>query len=116
MSAILPVPSSRVSDLTVTQRLVSQLQSDQRDLLNLQTQISSGQALTLPSDDPAAAQRALQLKQVIQQNTQYQTNLTTNQANLTATDSALSSISSVINNIKGVAISVAGSTATDQQR
>ena len=116
MSSILPVPSTRVSDLTVNQRLVSQLESDQTDLVNLETEISSGQALTLPSDDPAAAQRALQLKQVIAQNTQYQTNVTTNQANLATTDSTLSSIFAAINNIKSVALSVVGNTATDAQR
>ncbi len=116
MSTILPVPSTRVSDLTVSQRLVSQLESDQTDLVNLETQISSGQAISLPSDNPAAAQRALQLKQVIAQNTQYQTNVTSNQAFLSTTDSTLSSIFAAINNIKSVALSVSGSTATDAQR
>jgi flagellin-like hook-associated protein FlgL len=116
MSSIQPISSSRVSDLSVSQRLVSQLETDQSDLLKLETQISSGQSLTIPSDDPAAAQRALQLKQVIQQNTQYQTNVTSNQAYMSATDSALSSINSVINNIQSVADSVSSSTATDDQR
>ena len=57
MSTILPITSTRVSDLTINQRLVSQLESDQSDLVNLETQISSGQALTVPSDNPSAAQR-----------------------------------------------------------
>ncbi len=116
MASILPIPSTRVSDLTINQRLVSQLESDQTDLVNLETEISSGQALTLPSDNPAAAQRALQLKQVIAQNTQYQTNVTANQAFLSTTDSTLSNIFAAINNIKSVALSVLGSTATTAQQ
>ena len=116
MSSILPVPSTRVSDLTVNQRLVSQLESDQTDLVNLETEISSGRALNLPSDNPAAAQRALQLKQVIAQNTQYQTNVQVNQSLLATTDSTLSSVFTAITNIKSVALSVVGSTATDAQR
>ena len=58
----------------------------------------------------------MQLKQVIAQNTQYQTNVTANQAFLSTTDSTLSNIFAAINNVKSVALSVVGTTSTDAQR
>ena len=58
----------------------------------------------------------MQLKQIIAQNTQYQTNVQSNQAILSTTDSTLSNVFTSISNIQSLALSVSGTTATDSQR
>ncbi len=58
----------------------------------------------------------MQLKQVLAQNAQYQTNVTSNQAILATTDSTLSNIFSTISNIQSVALSASGTTATPAQQ
>lgn len=114
--AITPIPSSRVSDSLARQRLLNQLAADQRELVRLQTQVSTGQRLILPSDDAPAALRAMSLQQLIERKQQVRTNLTTNQSYLDATDSALSRISSLLADARGTAVAVADSTASNTQR
>ena len=104
MSTILPVPSTRVSDLTVNQRLVSQLESDQTDLVDLETEISSGSALSLAQRQsgrrPArlATQASDRAEHAIPNERHGQSGV------LATTDSTLSSMFSAINNIKSVAL------------
>lgn len=113
---ILPVPSTRVSDTFVRQQLLEQMQQQQQSLSKLQTEISSGSQLVLPSDNAPAALRALGLQSLIAQKQQYTTNLQTNSAYLSSTDSALSQVDSLLSNIQGVALGATGSTATDASR
>ena len=49
------VPSTRVSDQYVSMQLLTQLEADQKALTNLQEQISTGNQLLLPSDNPNEA-------------------------------------------------------------
>ncbi len=73
MSNIVPIPTTRVGDYFIRQRLVAQTQSDQVDLFKLQTEVSTGQRLQLPSDDAPAALRAIGLQRLLAQKTQIQT-------------------------------------------
>lgn len=116
MSSIIPIPSTRVSDTFVRDRLISQVQADQLALFRLQNQISTGQRLTVASDDPSAALRALSLQGLLLQKQQVVTNLTTNQSYLNATDSALASVSSLLSNVQGAVVAVSDNTSTADQR
>jgi flagellar hook-associated protein 3 FlgL len=116
MPVIAPVPTSRVSDLLVRQRMLSQLAIDQNDLFRIQTQISTGLRIVLPSQDAPAATRAIGLQDLIERKLQTQSNLTTSQSYLAATDSALASVSGVLNDIRGQVLSAVGDTASDAQR
>ncbi len=116
MGSLLPVSGSRTSQLMVQQRLLAQLGSDQSDLLNIETQISTGHRLTLPSDDAPAAVRALGLQGLLNQKSQVKTNLSTNQSYLSATDSALSQVSGLLTEMRGLALSSIGTLASNDQR
>ena len=116
MAGIVPVPTSRVSDLLIRQRLMSQLQSDQQSLFNIQNQISTGRRISLPSEDAPAAIRAIALQDILERKAQAQTNVATNQSFLSATDVALSSVSGMLSEVRGTALSVVGTTSTDLQR
>ncbi len=116
MGGIAPIPASRVSDLLTTQRINAQLQADEIGLEQLETQVSTGQRLTLPSDDPSAAAQAVNLNRLIQQKTQIQTNLNTNQSYLSATDTALGDVSNLLSNARSTALSVVGTVSDSSQR
>ena len=116
MATIPPVPTTRVPTALARDRLVRQLESDQIALARLQTQISTGRRVLLPSDDAPAALRGIALQQLLERKKQVQVNLTTNQSYLSATDLAISNISNLLASIRGTAIGVADVGASDAQR
>ncbi|MBX7167078.1 MAG: flagellar hook-associated protein FlgL [Pirellulales bacterium] len=116
MPGITPIPSTRISDQLVRQRLLTQVQVDQAALLRIQSQVSTGRRIETPSDDAPAALRAVQLQRLLERSGQVQTNLKTNQSYLSASDTALGNVSTQLTAIRGTAISVVGSTATDAER
>ncbi len=116
MSSIIPVSTSRVSSLLVTQSLLSQIQSNESDLLKIQNQISTGQRISLGSEDAPAALRAIGLQNLLDRKSQFKTNLQTNQAYLGATDTALANASSLLASARGVAVSAADGTSDATQR
>ena len=75
MAGIIPIPTTRVGDLFVRQRLTGQVQRDQLDLFRLQNQISTGQRIQLPSEDAPAALRAINLQRLLDRKGQIRTNL-----------------------------------------
>ncbi len=116
MSSIAPIPTTRVGDLFVTQRLISQMQDDQLALFKLQNQISTGQRIQLPSDDAPAALRAIGLQRLLQRKSQVQTNIQASNSYLTAADSNLSSVSDLLNTLKGSVVATTGTLSTDADR
>lgn len=116
MTGIYPVPTTRTSDLLGQSRLVSQLQSDQLDIVRLQSQISTGRRLAAPSDDAPAAQRALSLQRLLELKAQAKANLDSTNSYLAASDSALASVSQLITQARATALGAATTTSTDTQR
>lgn len=116
MPVIYPIPTGRSSDYLVQKRLLSQLQSDQLELLKIQNQISTGRRISRPSEDAAAAQRGIGLQRIIEEKKQVRSNLATTTSYLNATDVALSSVSNVIAEMRAVAVGSAQTTISDSQR
>lgn len=116
MASIYPVPIGRTSDALLQQRLLTTVQSGQADLLRLQDQLSTGRRITSPSDDAPAALRAIALQRLLEQRDQTRVNLTASQSYLDATDAALSDVSQLLSDIRATALSVTGTTATNEQR
>ncbi len=116
MSAISPIPSSRVSDQLIRSRMLAQLQAEQQNLFRVQTQVSTGRRISVPSEDAPAALRAISLQRLIERKTQVSANLSTNLSYLSATDSALHSVSGILSGLRGAALGVAGTDSSDSQR
>jgi flagellar hook-associated protein 3 FlgL len=114
--AIVPVPTTRVGDYFVRQRLVSQVQADQLSLFQLQNQVSTGRRILRPSDDAAAALRAMNVQRVLLRKEQVQTNLTNSEAVLGAADSSLATVSNQLSDIRAAALGVADTISTDSDR
>jgi flagellin-like hook-associated protein FlgL len=116
MSSVIGVPTTRVSDLFIRQRLLNQVQSDQLELFKLHTQMSTGHRISVPSEDADSALRIMSLQRLLERKEQVQTNLEVNQSYLTTTDTAVGTISNTLAEARGLALSVVGTTATNQQR
>lgn len=116
MSSIIPIPTSRVSDLFIRQRLVGQSQNDQLALSKLQNQISTGRRLSLPSDDAPAALRAISLQRLLDRKGQIKTNIQASNSYLGAAESTLDSVSTLLNTLRGDVVGVTGTLSTDADR
>ncbi|MEN1678683.1 MAG: flagellar hook-associated protein FlgL [Planctomycetota bacterium] len=112
----LPIPSTRVSDYLVRERLVQQSQSDQLEIFRLQNQISTGRRIFQPSEDGPAALRAITLQRSIERNDQLQTNLLSAKSTLGEADTALRGVANRINETRALAIGSSGSVQTDEER
>ncbi|MGQ9770199.1 MAG: flagellin N-terminal helical domain-containing protein [Thermogutta sp.] len=116
MPSISGVPTTRITDLFVRQRLLQQMQEDQREIVKLQLQLSTGQRFSVPSEQPITSLRVIGLQRLLEQKEQVAANLATTQSYLTAADTALSSISGMVSEVRATALGVLGTTATDTQR
>ena len=76
----------------------------QAKLAKLQQQISTGQRLTKPSDDPAASARVLELEQIVAINEQYQSNISQAKHRLELQDTTLSSVENLMQRIRELVI------------
>jgi flagellar hook-associated protein 3 FlgL len=114
--SIIPIPTTRVGDLFIRQRLVEQAQSDQLSLFKLQNQISTGKRMTLPSDDAPAALRAINLQRLLDRKGQISTNIQSSNQYLTAADSSLADVSKTLIDIRGQVVGVAGTLSNDADR
>jgi len=114
--SIFGIPTTRISDMFFRDRLLHQVQADQRDLFRLQTQLSTGYRFQLPSEDPVAAGRVIRLQSLLERKTQIQANITTGKSYMTATDSALNEISNLVAEARAAALGVIDTVSTDEQR
>lgn len=116
MSSIIPIPTTRVGDYFIRQRLIGQVQNDQLDLFKLQNQISTGHRLQLPSDDAPAALRAINLQRLLDRKRQIQTNVQANNNFLSAAESKLSSAADLLINIRAETVGIAGTLSNADAR
>jgi flagellar hook-associated protein 3 FlgL len=105
MTSFGSISTTRVSNLQLQHNLLSQLQFDQSALLRLQTQLSSGRRIAVPSEDAPAANRAIDLQRLLERKTQVKSNLSSNAAYLNATDSTAAAASQLAVEAKAIALS-----------
>ncbi|MHB8951736.1 MAG: flagellar hook-associated protein FlgL [Pirellulaceae bacterium] len=116
MAGIYPIPTGRSSDALLSRRLMFQLQTEQKRLLEVQQQIVTGRRFQLPSGDASSANRAISLQRILEGKQQQQTNLSITQSYLHATDTALGGVADLLGNVRGLAIQAADTTTSDVER
>ena len=114
--SIIPIPSSRVTSLLANQTLINQLQTSYQNLLQVEDQLSTGQAFQYLSQDPSAGVRGVQLQELINEQTQIGTNLSNSSGAMSTADSTLSSVSSLVNSVLSTVETAQGATATATNR
>ena len=116
MPAIYPITTSRVSDALIQARLLSQFDFDQKELLRLQDQISTGYRISTPSQDAPSAIRAITLQRLMEQKQQSRVNLTTTDSFISATETSLVGANDLLSEVKALALRSVDTTATPEQR
>lgn len=116
MATIFPVSAGRVSDMLTHSRLLLQMQADEREMLRLQDQISTGRSVGIPSQDPRAAGRAFVLQRTIEQKLQISANIDVSLSYLTATDGGLGGVSSLLNEAKAISLGAASTVMPADER
>lgn len=81
---------------------VSNMESQQSQLLQIEQQISSGVSLTNPADDPVGAAQAVQLSATSATLSQYATNQSTALSSLQVEDTTLTSVTSTLQSINSL--------------
>lgn len=94
----------RVSTGMIYDAGISGVQERQQDLFRLQQQLSTGQRVLVPADDPVAAAAALDLRQSRAMHDQYRANGDSATAQLLAEEAALGSVTTLLQDVKTIAV------------
>src|SRR5688572_19566083 len=114
--AILPLQLARVSNLLRSNLGSSSISRTQQRLLKVQNELSTGQRLNIPSDDPGDAAVAQQLQKLLEQREAYADNLRHAQNHLSEVDSSLGDLTALIDEAQSIASANLGSDVTPDQR
>ncbi|HYY87972.1 MAG TPA: flagellar hook-associated protein FlgL, partial [Chloroflexota bacterium] len=82
----------RVSQKTLAETTLANIERNLDRVQELQNQITSGSRITRPSDDPIGAARALSFQEGVEQTGQYLANIDQATSWLNTTDSTLASV------------------------
>jgi flagellin-like hook-associated protein FlgL len=107
---------ARASDLLRFDSSSRQIDDAQQQLLQIQQEISTGNRIIDPSDDPGNASIIIGLQQTTVQQTQYLSNVQQSQSQLNEVDSSLNSLNSLVTQATTIASQSVGSDVTAAQR
>lgn len=103
----------RVSNQEMVSGALSQAQAQLAALMRAENQLSTGQRVSVPSDDPAAANTILLLQAATQTNAQERLNAEDGQAWVNGTDNQLQQAATILQRVRDLAVE-AGSTVSTQ--
>lgn len=106
----------RISTSQLFQQGVTNMLNKQAELAKTQQQISTGDRILSPSDDPGAATRILELNQAIETTKQYQRNADFAEARLGVEEAVLTSFNDQLQRVRELAIQANNDTLTVQDR
>ena len=106
----------RISTQTLFETGANQLGVLQSSLVRTQQQISSGQRILNPSDDPIGAARALEITQSQSINTQYGANRQQAMGALTGVEGTLSSVTALLQEVQTTIVAAGNGVLSDNER
>jgi flagellar hook-associated protein 3 FlgL len=92
------------------QQQVNTMLSQQDSLSQTENEVSTGNAINAPSDNPIGAAQIVGLNHILAENTEYTNNITSANTRLSTESSTLSSVSNLLNSINDVALGSMNST------
>jgi flagellar hook-associated protein 3 len=107
---------SRVSTGQNSSIVLANMSKTQQDLLNLQEQLSTGQSINVPSDNPVGADRIMNYLTQISKTSQYETNIQAATGRLNLADSSLQSATDVITQAQQIYQEQRGGSSDAQSR
>ncbi len=106
----------RISTSTIFDKGTARMGELQTSLANTQQQVSTGQRILSPSDDPVASARALDVTNSQAINSQYAVNRRNAKDSLSATEGALQNVTSLLQNVKARIVEAGSGALDDTQR
>ncbi len=106
----------RVSTNQTQQVAIDSMVDQQEKLLRVQKQVATGKRIFKPSEDPVAAARIVDLKDLQNITEQYQTNLDGARGRLAIQESALSGITEVLQRVRELAVAANNASQTNETR
>ena len=106
----------RVTNSMISRDVLASIENVYTNLTKTQNQLSSGKALTKPSDNPFGTSRALLYRGELSANQQYQTNAGEIDSWLTTTDTALGSMNDDLGRVRDLLLQGANGTLSQSQR
>lgn len=106
----------RLSTSQIYQQSVSAMQTQQTDLAKTQMQTSTGKRILTPSDDPGAATRIMDLKEVIETTSQHQRNADFADTRLKYEEAVLTSVSDILQRTRELSVQANNDTLNAQDR
>jgi flagellar hook-associated protein 3 FlgL len=94
-----------ISTSWMYQQMVNTMNSQEDALSVSENQVSTGEAITVPSDNPSGASQIVGLDHILAENTQYNSNISSANTRLSTESSTLSSMSDLLNSVNDIAIS-----------
>src|SRR5574344_537515 len=101
----------RTTTQMTTNTLINYMQGNMNTYNKLMEEVSSGNKISVPSDDPIAAIEILKDNTEINKTSGYNTNITTAQNEINVTDGALTSMISSLQKAHDLAVQAANQTA-----
>ncbi len=115
ISSFYPVTAGRTSSGQSITRLLYQVHSDTSAIQKLQMQLSTGRRIERPSEDPAAAIRALGIQRSLEFKGQVVNNLKSANTLLGASESVLAQAQNILNEVRGIAVESSGNTLSSAE-
>lgn len=106
----------RISTATIYSSNVSNMNNLEAQIAQTQQQISTGNRIQSPADDPTGAARIIELNQANSVNTQYGTNNTAAQNTLSLSENVLQSVTTLLQSVKSTAVNAANGVLTTSDR
>lgn len=106
----------RISTNMIFDQGLRSMSQNTSDLLNTQAQLSSGQRVTTPSDDPIASAQAVAVSQAKDMNTQYSANRASATTQLQLEDSTFGSIVNSLQHVMSQIVSAGNSSLNNNDR
>lgn len=105
--------SMRVTQSLMVSRVLSDLNTQTKGLLDLQTELSTGLKVNSPSDDPLAARRAVNIRATMAADEQYITNISAISSQLTESTTSIQTVIDALTRAQELATQ--GATGTTSQ-
>jgi len=106
----------RISNATLRHNVMRNLQLSLRELEGAQRQMSSGRAISRPSDSPVGIAKLLGVNAVLSENTQLQANVRDGLAWLSLTDTTLDTVGEALHRARELALAGANGTMPQDAR
>ncbi|MEN6348139.1 MAG: flagellar hook-associated protein FlgL [Syntrophomonas sp.] len=103
----------RITNNMMANTLTRNMNTNLKNMNELQNQIATGRKINKPSDDPGGLVRSLRLRSDITANEQYLANISDSLSYMDTTESAMDNLTSVMNRVRELTVQAANGTNDD---